>query len=409
MPENPATTFLFAALLLSVSALIFLTIRQSKMKKQIVEMQSALKSAGQQLNRHLVEMDARGKEIFAVLENMSEQVIAVNSAGRIQLLNASARRLFNIGSEKFVGRPLIEIVRQASIQEMLQRCIKTGKEDLEEINLYFPEEKIFEARAVPIFENNMISAVLLVLHDITRIQKLEQVRKEFVANVSHELRTPLTNIQGFAETLASDSVLDSKQRIEFAETIQEEAKRLSALVENILNLSSLESGSLPVVYQPVLLYQVIQEVQKLLSPLAEKQRVQFQSELPASLPEVLGDKNQLKQLFINLIENAIRFNKEGGSVFLKSKVQQDGLTIVVEDTGMGIPKEDLPRIFERFYRVDKARSREHGGSGLGLSIVKHIVEAHQGTIQVESQLGKGSSFAVTLPLLKNNPSRSIAG
>ena len=233
-------------------------------------------------------------------------------------------------------------------------------------------------------------------HDISELRRLEQIRKEFVANVSHELRTPLATIKAFAETLHSGAVEDTENRMEFIQEIEKNADRMTRLVDDLLTISALESGKLPPAFEPVDLMRVAREVVVGLMPLAQKKLIVLRLE-PFHIPQVRADKGQLKQVLTNLLDNAVKYTAEKGTIRLTASAQDGRVTVKVEDTGCGIPSQELPRIFERFYRVDKARSREMGGTGLGLSIVKHILELHGGSVGVESAVGRGSTFRFTLP------------
>lgn len=234
-------------------------------------------------------------------------------------------------------------------------------------------------------------------HDISELKRLEQVRKDFVANVSHELRTPLATIKSFAETLTSGAIEDKENRVEFVNVIENSADRMTLLVDDLLQLSALESGKMPPNFEPLSLMKVATEVTASLQPLAGKKQIVLRLEPFRDIADVRADRNQLKQVFTNLLDNAIKFSGENGTVRIWAEAKNRGVCVLIQDTGIGIPPEDLPRIFERFYRVDKARSREAGGTGLGLAIVKHIIELHGGSVSVESQPSAGSTFRITLP------------
>ena len=233
--------------------------------------------------------------------------------------------------------------------------------------------------------------------DITQLRRSETVRKDFIANVSHELRTPLAAIKAFAETLHDAAAQDPEHRQEFILEIERNADRMTRLVDDLLALSALESGTRPPAQEPVDLMRVAAEVTASLKPLASRKEIGLRLEPFHDIPEVRGDRGQIKQVLTNLIDNAIKFTPDKGVVRLSASYGDGRVTVAVQDSGIGIPAEDLPRIFERFYRVDKARSREMGGTGLGLAIVKHIVEAHGGTVAVESRPAEGSTFRFTLP------------
>jgi two-component system, OmpR family, phosphate regulon sensor histidine kinase PhoR len=243
------------------------------------------------------------------------------------------------------------------------------------------------------------SGVVVVLHDISRLKELENIRKDFVANVSHELRTPLTSIRGFAETLLEGALEDKKNNRRFVEIIKSHAIRLSDITMDLLTLATLESESFKLNYELIELHGLCSEVVESIRPIAQSKQQEIAIRIAENLPPLRADRGRLRQVLTNLLDNAVKFTPEEGRVSLEVALaaQGAGVTVSVKDNGIGIPPYDLPRIFERFYRVDKARSREQGGTGLGLAIVKHIVEAHQGGIEVRSALGKGSEFCFTLP------------
>jgi len=259
-----------------------------------------------------------------------------------------------------------------------------------------PVRKTFQMNAAPIFEGEVINGCLAVIHDITEIKRLETMRRDFVANVSHELKTPLTTIKGFVETLLGGALEDRKNNRAFLKIIQSHAERLHTLVNDLLSLAHLESKEFASRLERNNLRYWADTALADARPQWQKKSLTVKNELP---PEffVLADKDNLYQVFSNLIENAIKFNRDNGTVIIFCQDLTSQVKVCVEDTGIGIPEKDLPRIFERFYRVDKARSRQLGGTGLGLSIVKHIVEKHQGRVGVESTEDFGSRFWFTLP------------
>ncbi|MFA6091497.1 MAG: ATP-binding protein [Elusimicrobiota bacterium] len=234
-------------------------------------------------------------------------------------------------------------------------------------------------------------------HDISELHRLEHVRKEFVANVSHELRTPLATIKAYAETLREGALEDAENRLEFISEIEKNAERMTRLVDDLLTISALESGKMPPVFEPVDLMDIAREVVVGMMALAQKKQAIIRLETFQGIARVRADKNQLKQVLTNLIENAVKYTGEKGIISVSASMQEGRPAVSVRDNGCGIPAESIPRIFERFYRVDKNRSRESGGTGLGLAIVKHIVEVHGGSVSVESTLGEGSVFRFTLP------------
>jgi two-component system phosphate regulon sensor histidine kinase PhoR len=257
-------------------------------------------------------------------------------------------------------------------------------------------QRVFEVNATPIFKDASVNGALVVIHDITEIRRLETVRRDFVANVSHELKTPLTSIKGFIETLLEGALEDKENNRNFLKIIQSHADRLDALVNDLLSLSHLESKEIRVDKTDFDLNAQVEEVLRGFKSQLKAKGIEVEYAVLKNL-KVSADKDRIHQVLVNLIDNAIKFNKEKGSIKLYAESVNGNLKVIVEDSGMGIPSKDIPRIFERFYRVDKARSRELGGTGLGLSIVKHIIELHNGAVGVESTEGLGSKFWFTLP------------
>lgn len=358
---------------------------------------SALNAMADQLESSVRQITAERDEMSAILSSMAETVVAVDLSGRIVLMNPAAENLFNVKQSHALHKSFLEVIRQAVINDLLRGVIENQNPQSKSFRLFLPEERFFEARAVPMQSSGQIIGSLLVLQDVTQIQKLEQIRRDFVANVSHELRTPLTSIQGYAETLLAGALHDSMHNREFVETIHKQAQRLTHIVNDLLNLASMESGKRKPAFASVNVLEIIQEIITLLSPGAQKREIHFDLHLPESARHVYGDRSLLKQIFMNLLDNAVKFNKDGGTVTIEGTIKDQFACLTVKDTGIGIPPEHLPRIFERFYLVDKARSRELGGTGLGLSIVKHAVEILGGSITVQSVVGEGTVFSLIFP------------
>jgi two-component system phosphate regulon sensor histidine kinase PhoR len=260
-----------------------------------------------------------------------------------------------------------------------------------------PEEKIFFIHATPIAKNGTTEGAVLVFHDITELRRLEKVRREFVANASHELRTPISSIKGYIETLLEGAVDDKKNARDFLNIIRANSDRLENLIEDLLNLSKIESGKLDLKIGSCRLDEIADRILSELRKQAKDRGVEIKKDIPVGLPEMMADRAALSQILFNLVDNGIKYSKENGFVEIAAFEKGDFVQVDVEDNGVGIPEEDLPRIFERFYRIDKARSRELGGTGLGLSIVKHLVQEQGGEVSVQSELGKGSKFSFIIP------------
>ncbi len=365
----------------------------SHLKKKILELNSELEIFKKRINI----LESENNRIHAILNSMVEGVIAVDKDTRILWLNPTAENIFNISQKNAQGRIFLEVFPNNDIAEIIALVLKKGELVSKELTLIWPVQKTFQVNASPIFESKVTSGCLLVIHDITEIRRLETMRRDFVANVSHELKTPLTSIKGFVETLLEGALEDKENSVNFLKIINTHADRLNTLINDLLDLSHIESKGIVLKKEKLVIAKLVDEVMLGFKSQAKNKAVEIRAELPQSL-EILADKSKIEQVFTNLVNNAIKYNKENGSVRIYSEQLTDTIKIVVEDSGPGIPAKDLSRIFERFYRVDKARSRSLGGTGLGLSIVKHIIELHSGSVGVESTEGLGSKFWFTLPI-----------
>ena len=337
-------------------------------------------------------------QLSAVLTSIIEGVVAIDRNEKIILFNSALQKLFNLSRDKAIGRFFWEVIRNNELNDLLREVMEKKEFREKEITLFSPQgEKIFQVHALPIKGEKGISGVVAVLHDITELKKLERMRIEFVANVSHELRTPLTSIKGFIETLKRGAIYDSKNSQRFLDIIESHTERLNNLIDDLLDLSKIESKEIKMEFQPTDFREVIEEVVSNFREAIDEKGHTVKIDIPSDFPQVEVDPERIEQVFNNLLNNAIKFTPAGGNICIRGIVKEKNIQIEVSDTGIGIPKEHLGRLFERFYRVDKARSRELGGTGLGLSIVKHIIQAHGGTVGVESKVNKGSRFFFTLP------------
>jgi two-component system phosphate regulon sensor histidine kinase PhoR len=341
--------------------------------------------------------DDRNK-LLAVLGSMVEGVIAVDRDERILHINAVARRILRLSPAEFEGRPVWEVVRIADVSEIISLTLAENAEQSREILLHEGgQERILEMYSAPIASSRSeIKGAVVVLHDVTKLRRLEGIRREFVANVSHELKTPLTVIRGFLETMMEDPQIDDATRAGFLDRMRVQSDRLSAIVADLLTLSRVESGQEALRLEPVDLTRVARMSAQALGPSAERKKIALNVRSGDGI-SILGDEHHLRLMIDNLLDNAVKYTPEGGQVTLAVTAEGAEAKVEVRDTGIGIEPLHRERIFERFYRVDKGRSRELGGTGLGLSIVKHVVLAHGGAIRVESMPGRGSSFHVTLP------------
>ncbi|MDP2921857.1 MAG: ATP-binding protein [Candidatus Omnitrophota bacterium] len=366
-------------------------------KDELGELASVLNKMAENLEDKIGEIEVKNQHLMAILESMVEGIVVVDKASRIISVNPTVEKIFNTSKNNLEGRVFLEAIRNNDLFGIINGVLKKGEFASRELNLMWPVQKIFQINASPVFEKGIISGCLLVIHDMTEIRKLETMRRDFVANVSHELKTPLTSIKGFIETLIEGAIDDKENNRHFLNIIQEHAQRLNQLVEDLLSLSHLESKDIALEKSIFNLHQLADNIISSFKVLSEKKNVEIKNEIPQEFL-IRADKDRMEQVFTNLIDNAIKFNKEKGGVKVYGREEGKDMKIAIEDSGIGIPEKDIPRIFERFYRVDKARSRELGGTGLGLSIVKHIVELHGGNVGVESVEGLGSKFWFTLPM-----------
>lgn len=355
-----------------------------------------------QMNR-ILENESRLK---TVLEGLISGVLMTDKDGRIVLLNRSAEEILGFTPEELLGRSFDQANLPFELTELIDLCLHSREYIRDERTFYFPEERLLEINLRPMFHVGEDAAgVLIILHDITAVRKLERMRSEFVANVSHELKTPIASVKGFAETLLAGALQDQETARSFIKIIFDESERLNRLIGDILDLSKVESKRVPLQFSPVHLNSFMEHTVQMLESEALKKNITLQLSTEDDL-YMEADEDRLRQIMINLLSNGIAYTPDGGKVkimisALNTLPGEDPETIrfVISDTGIGIPKKDLPRIFERFYRVDKARSRSSGGTGLGLSIVKHLVELHKGHIAVESEIGVGTKFIIDLPVL----------
>ena len=364
------------------------------------EMGSLAKSLNllfRQVQENMEVIKNEQNKITAIISSMNEGVIACDTDSRILLINKSIEDIFSVAAADCQNKMLLEAIRNNELDEILNLTLRSGQAQQSELSILVPIQKIFQIYASPLKKEDQTVGAVLVLHDITELKHLENVRKEFISNVSHELKTPLTSIKGFIETLLAGALEDKNNNRRFLTIIQDHADRLGKLINDILELSKLESKEIKLDIKPVALPEIIRKTVETFTPQLVKSKVTCSVNIKDTLPLVQADQDKIAQVLINLIDNAIKFNKENGSITVTSAIQDDSIKISISDTGMGLPEKDLPRIFERFYRVDKARSRDLGGTGLGLSIVKHIIEAHHGQTGVESIQEQGSTFWFTLP------------
>ncbi len=359
-------------------------------------LERSLTTVAQELHTLVDSLRFESARRQAILSNMAEGVLAVDPDLRVTFGNQAFLRAVQHRGDNFEGLSLLEVVRDPELHDLVRRVVSTGEPGKLRMKLSPATTRVFDVQATAIAMAAGHGAIV-IFHDITDLERLEQVRKDFVANVSHELRTPLAGIIGYAETLLDGALDDTANRQQFVEIIRANAVRLGSIAADLLVLSELESGAEPSEQETIGVRGVIESVLLTVEAEARERNVALRRDSIEDL-DVAGSRLRLEQAVLNLVANAIKFNRPGGEVLVGAKREASGeVAITVADTGVGIPYQDLPRIFERFYRVDKARSRQVGGTGLGLSIVKHVVERMKGTVVVESQLGRGTTFTIRLP------------
>jgi two-component system, OmpR family, phosphate regulon sensor histidine kinase PhoR len=360
------------------------------------------------LARNLQELmksqEMQQDRLSTLIENMGSGLILIDKRGYINLINKTYKETFNIDAGEYLYRLYHEVIEHKEISSLVEEIFMTEKKIKKQVVLPLSiERRYFEVYGVPIISSHKVwKGVLLVFHEITELKKLEQVRKDFVANVSHELKTPITSIKGFSETLL-DGAMDDKQALEaFLTIILKESDRLQSLVEDLLELSRIEQHGFKLVVENLDLNKQLSEAVTMVEASASEKNITLDLKADNASTIIPGDIYRLKQVFINLLSNAIAYTPNGGAVSVEINNQTEDAIVLVKDTGIGIDKSEISRIFERFYRVDKARSRNSGGTGLGLAIVKHIMEAHKGTIEVQSEVGKGTVFTLKFKKAMDN-------
>jgi len=334
-----------------------------------------------------------------ILSSMVEAVIVINSKGKIEHASPNFCQLLELRSKETQGKLYWEVIWNQGINDSIKEALFYKQAVKKEINIIGPQESFFSMQISPVMgKDNKLLSLIAVFHDITELKKLEKVRAEFVANVSHELKTPLTAIKGFVETLKTTAKDDPVAVSRFLGIIDKQTQRLENLVNDLLILSSMESKEVKMNFLAEPLNKIIQSVIPLQKVIIEEKGHQVTVSIPPDLPRVLVDRQRMEQVFLNLLDNAVKFTPPGGKISIDAKWEKPFVRVEVKDNGVGIPAEHLSRVFERFYRVDKSRSREAaGGTGLGLAIVRQIVNAHQGKIEVESASAVGSTFRIFLP------------
>ena len=352
------------------------------------------------LDKTINELNERNIEMEAILDSMVGGLIALDLNNQVMMINPTAIEMFDINNKKIIGEDILLVIRDNVFNQFIKNHDElTIDQRVMDIKYEDKDYKIFKSKIINKLNDDKLLGTLIIIQDITDLKKLEQIRSEFVSNVTHELKTPLTSIRGFIDTLKNGAMEDKDVAEKFLDIIDIEAERLSILIEDILNLSEIETMKEDIYIGEYILKDIIGEVKDIILPVAEKKNVTLDFTIIPDDTYVKVNKNRLKQLLINLIDNGIKYNKENGSVSITCKKIYNIIEFSIKDTGIGVSDKDIPRLFERFYRVDKGRSRTQGGTGLGLSIVKHIVNLYDGNMEVKSREGEGTEFIIKLPIV----------
>jgi two-component system phosphate regulon sensor histidine kinase PhoR len=370
--------------------------------KEAGQLNQSLNVLAENLDQITKTYENQQERLKALIENMGSGLLLIDEKGYITLVNQSCKDIFREDTDEWLNKLYYQAVKYKEVIKVVQEILLTETKTRKQAALHMDiETRHVDIHAAPVIgQDDKLKGVVLVFHDITELIKLEQTRKDFVANVSHELKTPVTSIKGFTETLIDGAMEDPALRERFLTIIAKESERLESLIYDLFELSKIEQERFLLNWEPVELSALAEDVIFMLSEKAAQKNIQLENKVKGNTL-IEGDPFRLKQILINLINNAITYTPDGGTVCVQTKEQAETVVLKVKDTGIGINKKELPRIFERFYRVDRARSRNSGGTGLGLAIVKHLVDAHKGRITVESKAGKGSSFQISF--YKNKP------
>jgi two-component system phosphate regulon sensor histidine kinase PhoR len=346
------------------------------------------------LRDRLDELTEERDRAGQILDALDDGVLLLDGAGRLLVANPAARSWFGLPDDLRPGLPAQRVLGAPQVSELAETAAQAGAPVAGTLTLVFPEPRTLAMRAFPLADRGPTGRIVVTMTDITQRRRLEVLRRDFVANASHELKTPVAAVRALAETLLTALPDDPEAGRRFAERIAREAERLDALARDLLDLSRVERGTLDV--EPVDLVGLVKEVVGGYADRAEERRIRLDTELQPGVA-MRGDRAQLGLLLSNLVDNALRYTAANGAVCVRLEAAEGRATMQIIDNGQGIPASELPRIFERFYRVDKARTRQTGGTGLGLAIVRHVAEAHGGAVRVDSELARGSTFTVTLP------------
>ena len=365
---------------------------------EIVRVATALHDAKSAITAERLRLSEEIARFSTIMESMADGVLAVDHRYHILLANAACQQMLGLDSTEIVGRPLLEVARLRGVYDAVGQVLsRPGSLTIElSVGDKSPRHLLLRATQLP---GDPCPGVVVVFHDVTEVRRLENIRKEFVANVSHELKTPLASIKAYAETLRMGAINDPENNVRFVERIEEDAKRLNGLIVDMLQIARIESHQQAFNIRAVDVRRQVEKCIRDMAARADAKSIRLEVTAPTDSIEVTADEEGLQTILANLVDNAIKYTSVGGQVSVRWQQEADSMILVVEDTGMGIEPNLQDRIFERFFRVDRARTRDAGGTGLGLSIVKHLVQAFHGSVSVQSQLGEGSRFMVRLPLV----------
>jgi len=370
--------------------------------EEMAGLADALNQMAAQLDNRIETISRQRNQLETVLASMLEGVIAVDSEERIVSINRAGAQLFENEPANCQNKSIQEVIRSPALQQFIRKALSSKNPLEDDITVFQNEERVIDVKSSPLLDANQHQiGTLVVFHDVTQLRRLENMRREFVANVSHEIKTPLTAIKGFVETLQQGNVEKAKEKERFLGIIQKHVDRLNAIIEDLLVLSRIEQEDerKEINFQRLKIEDVFQAAIQLCRPKAEEKNIYIDLDCEKDIAAIL-DPTLIEQAVVNLLDNALKYSEPQSTVLLKSHRQNSEVVISVQDHGIGIAQKHLSRLFERFYRVDKSRSRTEGGTGLGLAIVKHIAQAHGGYVTVESKIGEGSRFSIYLPQSK---------
>jgi two-component system phosphate regulon sensor histidine kinase PhoR len=352
-----------------------------------------------ELQRRISALEEEKAKVEAAFSSALDGVLILDRQGRIETVNRGMEAMVGERYRDLVGKTPLEAFRNLDLQKALDQYRTHGIPVSQEIELGEGEPVVLDASITPMRGADTADGkTMIVFHDVTRLKKLERMRVDFAANVTHEIKTPLTAILGFVETLQEGAIEDRETAKKFLSTIARHAERLNRLVEDLLTISNIELGEMRFSFESVALSGIVQSALNMMQLKVREKKIDIQSEIPEDLPAIRADRDRLSQILINILDNAIKFTPEGGKITVTASPAADHEVVVrITDTGIGVPKDEVSRLGERFYRVDKTRSRELGGTGLGLSIVKHLMTAHKGHIEIDSQLGRGTTVSLYFP------------